>query len=300
MLDIEPVAKPDVGSTASLPERSGIVTDGHTGSEPVKTARASRAYLCNSAFPPPRSAPQSRLAPLSRETAIGEDDRERVLETDLPPWRMIASLRLVVGEKYFIGTGWFAGPRTLITAGHCVHDHRDFGGWVDSVEVSPGRNDEETPFDEVSATKVASLKGWVENADPDQDIGCIQLDQPLGDRVGWLPVAAYPDERLIDREVGISGYPKDRGQGRIQYFDANLIAHVDKHRLYYAVDTSRGQSGAPVWLPRGPDDLPHVVGVHAYGVSDPRGGVSPGNSAPRITEQVLGVIRGWVDEASSA
>jgi V8-like Glu-specific endopeptidase len=74
------------------------------------------------------------------ESVIGDvDDRTRILETKLTPWRQICALD-IEGKNgaRFIGTGWLAGPRTVVTAGHCVH-HPDLGGWAERITVSPAR-----------------------------------------------------------------------------------------------------------------------------------------------------------------
>ncbi|MEM9012877.1 MAG: trypsin-like peptidase domain-containing protein [Pseudomonadota bacterium] len=297
MTDIEPISKPMTAREER--ESTGAVAQltGHFGSAANAPSHAGRAYLCGRAFPAMRSAAPLRRGGV-RESIIEEDDRERILETELAPWRMIASLRLFGGGRVLTGTGWFAGPRTLITAGHCVHDLSAFGGWAESVQVAPGRNGDEFPFGKVRTRRLASLRGWVERADPDYDIGCLQLAEPLGERTGWLPIASPGAEELNDREVGISGYPADRGMGRFQYFDANRVIRVGERRLHYAVDTAGGQSGAPVWIPSGEDHLPQVVAVHAYGFADARlGPAMLGNAAPRIAGPILDVIRGWIAES---
>ena len=58
------------------------------------------------------------------EVVIGRDDRIRVGATNKNPWRWICSLRITAKDgSRWIGTGWLAGPRTVITAGHVVYMH---------------------------------------------------------------------------------------------------------------------------------------------------------------------------------
>jgi glutamyl endopeptidase len=63
----------------------------------------------------------------------------RILDTELAPWRMICALRMR-GQSGAgaLGTGWFIGPRTVLTAGHCVYSTSFFDGWASSIEVIPG------------------------------------------------------------------------------------------------------------------------------------------------------------------
>src|SRR5258708_15868341 len=57
------------------------------------------------------------------EAVIGIDDRVKVAQSLLAtnPWRQICALRIKSQtNRMFVGTGWFIGPKTLATAGHCV------------------------------------------------------------------------------------------------------------------------------------------------------------------------------------
>ena len=69
----------------------------------------------------PRGTSGEAIARL--EKVQGADDRVRVANTSGVPWRCIAQLviRYSDGRQGF-GTGWFAGPRTVVTAAHCLED----------------------------------------------------------------------------------------------------------------------------------------------------------------------------------
>jgi len=232
------------------------------------------------------------------ESVLGQDDRVRILDTELPPWRVICALEMRgPSGAGAIGTGWLVGPKTLLTAGHCVHSGRFFGGWAREIAISPGRNGATFPCGTVTSTRFASLDAWVEREDPDFDIGCIHLDQPVGERLGWFAIGALPPKDLEGCLVNVSGYPVDRGGGAEQYHHRNRVLRVSDRRLFYDVDTYGGQSGAPVWIHEASDAPPLVVGIHAYGVS----GTPPAyhleaNSAPRMIPEVLDRIRAWVKE----
>ena len=100
------------------------------------------------------------------ETVHGEDDRRRIENTDDYPWRVHASLLITARDgSRWIGTGWFVGPRTLITAGHVVYiknsgiPERD--GWVSRIEVMPGRNANELPYGAVTSEVFHSVARMV-------------------------------------------------------------------------------------------------------------------------------------------
>ena len=97
---------------------------------------------------------------LSIESIIGTDDRVQITNTAVYPWRVHCSLRITARDgSQWIGTGWFIGPHTLITAGHCVFiknsgvPGRD--GWVRSITVIPGRNGAAQPFGSVVSSNFA-------------------------------------------------------------------------------------------------------------------------------------------------
>jgi glutamyl endopeptidase len=237
------------------------------------------------------------------ETVIGVDERVRISDTEKSPWRMIAVLELIPRPPLtttFIGTGWFIGPKTMLTAGHCVYSKTDFGGWIGTINVSPGRNGDKLPFKTYTASRFSALTVWQETADADFDIGCIHLDDPIGDEVGYFKIASYTDADLENSLVNISGYPVDRGNGREQYFHANRVLRTSARRIYYDVDTYGGQSGSPVWYQAGPDQEPVGIAVHAYGV----GGTAPGfgmtaNSGPRLIPEIVATIKEWLGAPST-
>lgn len=308
MIELKPVTKP-----VEQPVRSGLeameggvhppvwrTTEGNPGTASDEPSRSVKYVAVKGTSDQPllRSRLRSGL-----ESVIGPtDDRVRILDTDLAPWRMICALRMTGRNgSGAIGTGWLVGPRTVITAGHCVYSTQFFGGWASSIEVIPGCNGMETPFGSVTSSRFSSVDLWVEKEEPDFDIGCIHLDQPIGDEVGWFAVGSSPADELPGFMVNISGYPADRGGGNEQYFHANRILRVSERRIFYDVDTFGGQSGAPVWIHKAEDAPPLVVGIHAYGVGGtPSSFGIEANSAPRIIPEVLDRIQGWIDQDASA
>jgi glutamyl endopeptidase len=66
------------------------------------------------------------------------DERTRILETNEAPWRMVCALEIDGPWGSFLGTGWLVAPRTIITAGHCVYDAKQMGGWANKIRISPG------------------------------------------------------------------------------------------------------------------------------------------------------------------
>lgn len=232
------------------------------------------------------------------ETVIGIDERTRILDTDLDPWRMICALRMRGGNGAgAIGTGWLIGPKTVLTAGHCVYSTQFFGGWASTIEVIPGCNGNEEPFGKVTSTRFTSVDRWVNSEDPDFDMGCIHLDTAIGSTLGWFALAAMTPDQLEGYLVNVSGYPADRGMGKEQYHHRNRILRVSERRIFYDVDTFGGQSGAPVWVHETETSPPLAVGIHAYGTGGtPTTWGIIANSAPRIIPEVLAQLEAWVGQ----
>lgn len=297
MINLESVSNPvDTSGLESALEAAPpqLIRDGGRGAAKPGASRAGRAFLVIGKG----DSISARFGGGVLESVIGVDMRERILETDLDPWRMVCALRMSSASGgSAIGTGWLAGPRTIVTAGHCVHHQGFFNGWAQTIEVSAGRNGSEFPFKTITSTRFSSVDLWVNTADPDFDIGCIHLDEPLGEQVGWFAFGSLPPAQLEGHMVNISGYPGDRGNGTEQYFHANRVLHVGDRRVFYDVDTFGGQSGAPVWIHETEDGPPVAVAIHAYGT-----GGTPfdlgitANSAPRIIPEVFNQITAWVDQ----
>ncbi len=222
------------------------------------------------------------------ETVHGPDDRKQITSTSVFPWRAIASLLITAADNStWIGTGWFVGPKTLITAGHCVFiknsgvPGRD--GWVKKIQVMPGRNGSTLPYGSVTSTSFRSVSGWFNSGDQNFDYGAILLGTNLGNTVGWFGYQVLNDGDLTASTVNIAGYPGDKPAGTM-WFQSNKVASVGPRKVYYDIDTAGGQSGAPVW---------RVVGGNRYGLAIHAYGGATTNSGTRITSPVASNIVAW-------
>lgn len=293
MIELKTVSKPvsafESSAVVSAAER--ITTTGASGTATSEHSRSLHQIVAKG---------KSRPISSPFETVIDRDERVQILDTELSPWRMICALRMSgpTGSGA-IGTGWFIGPKTVITAGHCVFSNSFFGGWASQIEVIPGLNgsgNKGRPYGSIVSTRFSSVDRWTEHEDADFDIGCIHLDQAKGTEVGWFAVGALPPDELESYLVNISGYPADRGGGFEQYHNRNRVLRVSERRLFYEVDTYGGQSGAPVWIHEAENAPPLAVGIHAYGTSaTPTAFGITANSAPRILPEVLEKLNEWVE-----
>jgi len=222
------------------------------------------------------------------ETVHGPDDRVQIGGTAAYPWRVHASLLITaLDNSRWIGTGWFIGPHTLVTAGHVVYiknsgvPGRD--GWVRSISVMPGRNGSTLPYGAATSTNFRSVTGWATSGDENYDYGAIIIPTNLGTLVGWLGFGAWPDADLLTATGNISGYPGDKPAGT-QWYDSRRVASVNSRKVYYDIDTAGGQSGSAAY--RIVNGQRYGVAVHAYGGATT-------NSGTRITVPVYNNMVAW-------
>lgn len=222
-----------------------------------------------------------------------EDRREMVKRTDEFPWASICSLRILGQNGQLIhGTGWLVGPRTVITAGHCVFSAKELGGWAQAVHVVPGRQYEYMPYGESLQAGLRTVDAWRERADPQADIGCITLAEPLGETAGWLEAADLP-EPAQDVRVSIAGYPTDKERAKVQFVHSGPITVIQRSRASYAVDTSQGQSGGPILLLPPQSAKACVIGTHTNGFNATTG-IQPLNSGVLNTAAIKQTIAQWL------
>lgn len=227
------------------------------------------------------------------EVVLGTDDRVRVGNTQVYPWRCICSLLITANTGMsYIGTGWLVAPRLVLTAGHCVF-MSDENGWVSQIEVIPGRDADNRPFGSAIARDFRSVTGWTQDNDSNFDYGAILLppENRYGEQLGWFGYANRADDYLGNITLNLSGYPGDGGKTNVdgtQWFHSRRVRDVFERQLTYEIDTFGGQSGAPVWEMTS-DGSRYGVAIHTFGTSVNNGGT-------RITSDVFDNIVQWAGQ----
>ncbi len=99
----------------------------------------------------------------------------------------------------------------------------------------------------------------------------------LGEKTGWFRVASLPTARLARDNFGpgVFGYPTDQAYGTLWGAFADHFTTVGDALVTYDIDTSAGESGAPIFsVNRGAVQAGDLVGIHRYGNPDsgPNGG----------------------------
>ncbi len=219
------------------------------------------------------------------QAVCGNDDRRPITNTSAIPWRCVCQL-IIEGlhSEQVLGTGWLAGPRTILTAGHNIFSAAT-GSTAQRIWVLPARSGDSVPFGYFAATRFDVHPKWRSAGDKSNDVGVVWLDNPIGERLGWFGFAAHPDTQLRNLIVNNAGYPADRPIGT-QWFNAGRILETRPQFLTYGLDTEEGQSGSPIFYFDSSQNR-IVVAIHAYGGC-------PQNIGIRITPALHSTISEWI------
>jgi len=225
----------------------------------------------------------------SHGVTSGAAERIQTSADDVP-FRQICLLdfRTADGSRKS-GTGWLVGPSTVITAGHCVWDHENGNDFNQSMQVYAARNGDRFSFS-ANAVDFQTVNAWAQQRDPNFNYGAIFLDRPLGDLLGFLGFAEFPDKDLNGMIVNVVGY-LDTLKNEISVpspvliGQANCIEEARPHELVYMSDAAQVQSGSPVIYWDGSESFA-VVGIQNEGLTS-------GNYAIRITADIFNNISRW-------
>jgi V8-like Glu-specific endopeptidase len=272
----------------------------------------------------PVTDPQKLLLPniasVNDVTGLSADTRVRITPTTSVPWQHIARILFYYPNgSWKICSGFFIGPYTVATAGHCVHDMArvtpgGVNGWATSAKVYPGYDAGVEPFGEGDALQLYSTQAWIERQDPLYDYGAVYLSSPLGNTVGWFDYAYFSDTYLTSYFTSgladIAGYPLDKdalcldsGSNPVHagcLWDDNGTASITSTVLNYSISTdadipgtpvtNAGQDGSPIWI-NDSGNL-YAIGLNLFNAGDTLCSAGK-NCGLRITSSVAANFLTW-------
>lgn len=228
---------------------------------------------------------------IGKRTVHGNDDRVRVNDTLVYPWRAHGRLQITFANGASGHcSGAMIGTYHFLTAGHCVHSQAN-GGWATGLRVSLAQDLNNRFYGEANWTHVRSYTGWTQDVSPDHDWALITLDRNVGSFAGWLGYEwRANDAEYNGMNVNTAGYPGDLEAGRAMYRASGPTTNATANRVFYSghngMDTAGGQSGSAVWRFDSTANDRFINVVHAYG------GTSQ-NSGTRINETKFNSLQTW-------
>lgn len=216
------------------------------------------------------------------------------------------------------GTAFLVGPDLVVTNAHVVFD--DDGKQFPAIRFAAGL-DHSKPLAVSAVTEVwpgtnHPGKNGLE-VDPADDWAICRLADRLGERYGWMAVAAtasYARPEDFPGPLALCGYPADLGDGLTASVDSDVhIRRVLDGWLLHDGETNHGASGSPILLP-GADAASGRLTYTVYGLVAAAGSPATattytdaaGNIAVRVDRflpmlrMLLGMPQSAADAAKSA
>ena len=187
---------------------------------------------------------------------FGEDDRVQIKNTKVYPFSAIGYLEAKSPKtgNYGSCSATLIGPRTVLTAAHCLYSHED-KDWLDEFLFVPALNGstaDDAPFGAFTYDSAYILQGFIDNYQGyygsvvPWDLGIVTLKQDVGNSLGWLGYSNFDD--LGDFTANIVGYPGDKPMGTMWRATCDVMAeNVGPENFAYDCDTYPGSSGSSVY-----------------------------------------------------
>lgn len=238
------------------------------------------------------------------------DTRKLIKDTLQVPFRYICHIQTEETSGSFPVTGFFIGPRTILTAGHVLWDAAlDKPIPNSKILLTPAKNGSKMPsFGSFNPSNCIFSHAGFSNTDhvTSKDYAIIHIADSVGSKTGYFgmaPSKADPTGSSIlpgrlplpakDLNMNLCGYPSDKG-GDLQYLSYNRGFELQEDRkvLTYFNDTMGGHSGSPVWVRRHSSMGGRVIiGIHIGAGPGAKAGGSQYNRAVFITDEVRDFIK---------
>lgn len=260
------------GSTI-LPQ-SNTALDGYTGTDPVGTS-TDQEIPDGSTFrgsPNGDGHPTNPHHPDPGGRIVGStDDRKPVNGNTSFPGRTFCQITSTFPNGDIAhGSGVLIGRQYVLTAGHVVNDL--IAGNAKEIKVTPGRKGDSKPYGTFKVLKYRLFNQFIQSGNGGYDIAVLALDQPIGNRIGWLGLVYYTN--VVGLKINVVGYPLDKDSNRpgapisppryaYRSFGQTIgLNAVNKQLVNHDADATAGQSGGPAYTYNSSTGRRRVTGVH--------------------------------------
>jgi V8-like Glu-specific endopeptidase len=254
-------------------------------------------YWCTKPYrPDPTTVKSNNLEYNSKSTSmyggaiIWEDKRTFVQNTKEDRWQVHGQLSMDFNGSRYSGTGTLISPWHVLTAGHNLYDPNE-KVWAKDVKFYPGRNGKtilgvSAP---VSVVRLGVSFKWGQG-DRTWDMGIIELETDVGNKVGWNGLLAGNDNFIKSLpSICVAGYPGDKKPKNTMWMGTGDITDVKEKQFSYKLSTNSGQSGSNPFIKSSHGNF-YSLGIHSYGQKD------VANTATRLTFDRLSALVNIINE----
>lgn len=222
--------------------------------------------------------------PSTRAIIDGSDERSRVPDTTIAPYKGIGFLRCNKPSSSSASRGTCSAfaANAVITAAHVVWDS-NYNKYAENIEISfamDGSN--KKPYGTVTTqpSQIIIPENYKNTQSTDYDYAILVYDTTISSYMFGFTSTADVGVYVI-----VTGYPKDTStapggtsNSYYQWTSYGSIESLTTYTISYKIDTTGGQSGAPVY-----NIYNQIVGIH-------HGGNSTMNKARKIDSTLFNLM----------
>ena len=191
-------------------------------------------------------------------------------------------------------TGTVVMKRFVLTAAWCVYDLKA-KKFYKNFNFFPAMNGKKTPFGEVAWKNVWVAKGFAEKGDLNFGYGLIELEQDIGDTVGWF---GFGDMPKMAKQFTMTGYPFAVVPAQTMWETRCAVDGADDNAIFYRCPgdgkAMAAMLGSPIWFKGKTDDSWQIVGIHVTAQNDKQDSWWAARLSKVHTETILS----WADSAN--
>jgi V8-like Glu-specific endopeptidase len=217
-------------------------------------------------------------------TTVFAPDNRQVFQDTSYPWSAMGRCETSTG----LFSGAMIGPRHLLTCNHGINWNAPDGFAADWLTFTPSYFDGDAPFGSTFATHIYWVQqedgdGFISGTEAQFDYVLLVLNDPIGERTGWLGTRRYTDSWDPLSAWWHTGYPADLTKMQRPIFLRDLTlngddAEDDAHEaIYHLGDVWPGQSGGPMFGFWDGDVGPRAVAVQSWQRTDTNGASGGGD-----------------------